>query len=71
MFPDSNLDAEYLESYIVSPPDAIISHSPPLFTSQVSLLLSNPHYRIASPPSTTYSGVGFDISPEAEMQWTS
>jgi hypothetical protein len=36
--------------------------SSPLYTLQLSLLLSNPHCRTASPPCTTYTGVGFDSS---------
>ena len=59
---DGFLDKEYLESSKTSPPTATASALPPLYTCHKSLLLSNPHYRTASPPSTTYTGVGFDIS---------
>jgi hypothetical protein len=63
----SILSIHSIVSAKVSAPLATVITLPPLYTCQSRLLLSNPHCRTASPPSTTHTEVGFD-SPL--VQWT-
>ena len=57
---DGFIDTEYLEPSTVSATLATVITLPPLYTCQVSLILSNPHCRTASLPSTAYTEVGLD-----------
>ena len=59
--------SNYKITIILSAPLATVITLPPLYTCQSRLLLSNPHCRTASPPSTTHTEVGFDSSV---VQWT-